>query len=125
MNIGKELAEIEADLMTAKNIYNKTYEEKVTDDKKVISIKKEERSNLQDKYRNTQSKIKSLDEDIKRMEERRLELTEEYREVQEEAWKGDGVCGACGQALPAEQIEDAKAKFNQAKSKRLEYINTS
>ena len=58
--------------MTAKNIYNKTYEEKVTDDKKVISIKKEERSNLQDKYRNTQSKIKSLDEDIKRMEERRL-----------------------------------------------------
>lgn len=120
----KELAEIEADLMTAKNIYNKTYEEKVTDDKKVISIKKEERSNLQDKYRNTQSKIKSLDEDIKRMEERRLELTEEYREVQEEAWKGDGVCGACGQALPAEQIEDAKAKFNQAKSKRLEYINT-
>ena len=44
-------------------------------------------------------------------------------------YKDDGVCSCCGQALPADQIEQAKEKalkqFNKNKSQEIEELNNS
>ncbi len=60
--------------------------------------------------------------------EKRNVLRAKYDEVQsrEFEWKGDDTCGACGQALPASEVEAAKAKaqsnHNTLKSDELERI---
>lgn len=60
--------------------------------------------------------------------EKRDALRSKYAEVQsrEFEWKGDDTCGACGQALPAGEVEAAKVKaqsnHNTLKSDELERI---
>lgn len=57
------------------------------------------------------------------MTKRRDKLIEEYKMVQEQTFEYESKCPTCGQEIPAEQIENARAVFNLTKSERLEQIN--
>lgn len=50
-------------------------------------------------------------------------LREEWHKVNDKQYSESEVCPTCGQPLPAEQIEQAKAKFNTARATALEEIN--
>jgi len=52
-------------------------------------------------------------------------LSNHYRQQKEITWNGDTICHACGQALPSNNIEEAKAKFNLHKSDELERIRAT
>lgn len=49
-------------------------------------------------------------------------LRKEWHEVNEKQYTDSGMCPTCGQALPDEQIEKAKAKFNTDRAEKLEFI---
>ena len=49
-------------------------------------------------------------------------LRKEWHEVNERQYTDNGICPTCGQALPSEQIEEAKAKFNLKRAEELETI---
>jgi DNA repair exonuclease SbcCD ATPase subunit len=49
-------------------------------------------------------------------------LRKQWHEVNGQQWQGDETCPTCGQALPDEQIEEAKARFNRHKAETLEHI---
>ena len=49
-------------------------------------------------------------------------LRKEWHEVNERQYTDNGICPTCGQALPSEQIEEAKAKFNLKRAEELESI---
>ena len=49
-------------------------------------------------------------------------LRKEWAEVSNKQYDGSENCPTCGQPLPAEQIESAKAKFNTARATKLEEI---
>ena len=50
------------------------------------------------------------------------ELRKEWHEVNEKQYTDSGICPTCGQALPEEQIAEAKAKFNTKRAEKLESI---
>lgn len=61
--------------------------------------------------------------EISRLNRRREALLREWQAEDSKEWSGDEVCPTCKRPLPAEQIVQAKAEFNIAKSNRLEQIN--
>ena len=58
----------------------------------------------------------------KECEESAAKLREEWSAVNNKQYDGSEICPTCGQPLPAEQIESAKAKFNTARATKLEEI---
>src|SRR5699024_6846147 len=59
------------------------------------------------------------------LEEQMQTLREQWKEqnAQEFDHESSCSCPTCGQDLPEEQLEEAKANFNRTKSKLLETIN--
>ena len=49
-------------------------------------------------------------------------LRKDWHKVNATQYTDSGMCPTCGQPLPAEQIESAKAKFNTARAEQLETI---
>lgn len=49
-------------------------------------------------------------------------LRKEWHEVNDKQYTDSGMCPTCGQALPGEQIEQAKAKFNTNRAEKLDSI---
>lgn len=56
------------------------------------------------------------------MASRRDTLYKEWERASGEEWHGDTVCPTCGQTLPEEKVQEAKAAFNALRSERLEEI---
>jgi len=52
-----------------------------------------------------------------------VRLREEFKEISGREFSADLTCPACGQDLPADQIQAATTKHNEAKAKRLSGIN--
>ncbi len=52
----------------------------------------------------------------------RARFAEEYKAASVQEWAGDETCPFCKQAIPADQIEAAKAEFNQKKAEQLRRI---
>lgn len=61
--------------------------------------------------------------EIQRLNHRREQLLSDWQAENEKEWNGTEICQTCGQQLPAEQVEQAREKFNLAKAQRLEEIN--
>lgn len=59
---------------------------------------------------------------VSALESRRSILAAKYSEIDKKTWNGDATCPACGQTLPADQVEEAVAKFNKGKSDELEAV---
>ena len=62
-------------------------------------------------------------DEAERLSRMRETLIEEWESEYAKEWDGSPNCPTCGQPLPADQLERARAEFNVAKSKRLEEIS--
>ena len=69
------------------------------------------------------SRGRMLMRDIERLRKSRESLISSWQEVSKSEWCGDTVCPTCGQAIPADKLEAAKAEFNLKKSERLAELN--
>jgi len=49
-------------------------------------------------------------------------LREEWNKVNVTGYTGEDTCPTCGQDLPAEQVDEARRKFNAAKADKLEKV---
>lgn len=70
-----------------------------------------------------QQEISRITGEIGRMQQDREALLHRHAEVKSRVWAGDTVCAACGQTLPEDKIAEAKARFNQQRSRELGEIN--
>ena len=69
------------------------------------------------------SRIYILTAQIQTMTKDREDLLRRHADVKSRVWEGDTICAACGQPLPEDKIEEARAKFNQERSRELAEIN--
>ncbi len=85
-------------------------------------------ANIEQKLHLADMTSSNLEREMKTAQETIQELRKEWAAVKEEEFMQsiDEICPACGQALPAEKVEEARAKalqhFNTHKSERLEKI---
>ena len=63
---------------------------------------------------------KSLERTLDDLKRRRELLLKEWNLLQAQTWQGDTSCPTCKQALPEEQVADARDTFNQQRSEKLE-----
>ena len=116
-------AELQAKLSEAKTARQEAIRTATKDKDKAIE-------DLEDTLRTTEKKREQLKEDITDAK-RKIEsntgrmdaLRRQYAEVAEQCFEGDTVCPACGQSLPADQVEKATEQFNSQKASHLEGIN--
>lgn len=66
--------------------------------------------------------ISLLDDSIKACEDNADALRKKWMAVNEKRYTDSDICPTCGQAMPVEQIETAKAYFNIARATELEEI---
>lgn len=85
--------------------------------REVQSEKRERAAKLEEE----QQKISSLRD---RLHHERSSLLAEYGKVHAQEWNTENeICPTCGQALPAERVEELRAAFNRRKSEKLQEIN--
>ena len=73
-------------------------------------------NDLREQYR---EKMRS----VERLRSERNELIRQFKEVSAGQWQGDTICPTCGQAIPEDRVEAAKAEFNLHKSEQLAALN--
>lgn len=126
----KRVREIEGELL---NIQNRLQSDALDQ----VAIKRNETGRLQGEYdalhRQIDDKRHRIQQGEKTIDARKQEVTRlgaEWAEVNEREFEGhqhDENCPSCGQALPAEQIQEAHTKaeaaFNRSKAERLEQIS--
>ena len=70
------------------------------------------------------SSIRSLQFEITDLSDRKAKKLSEWHSANDRVWTGSDTCPTCGQKLPTEQIESAKAAFNKQRSDDLERLET-
>jgi DNA repair exonuclease SbcCD ATPase subunit len=125
----KSLAEIETELIEIQNNHSTQYKLQIEELENIISADKAGIRGVEEDIKSKQYDIKynsSLIEQIengkKQLKERWYKLQEEKDKLTNREWDGNTICPTCGQELPEEQIEEAKANFNRNKAERIEKI---
>lgn len=126
----KRIREIEGELL---NIQNRLQSDALDQ----VAIKRNETGRLQGEHdalrRQIDDKLHRIEQCERTIDANKHEVTRlgaEWAEVNEREFEGhqhDENCPSCGQALPAEQIQEAHTKaeaaFNRSKAERLEQIS--
>lgn len=94
-----------------------------------VSVMNQELSDAELNLRNSErainvcrQEIANLNDAIEDFTRKADALRKEWHEVNDKQYTDSGICPTCGQALPEEQIAEAKAKFNIGRASRLDYI---
>jgi len=128
----KQLREIESELLSIKNSINAEILERINAKRQETYKIKQKIDELTYQINDKERRIQQNEASIKTKEEHAQKLREEWLEVNNQTFNFEDhqtTCPACGQELPDEQIEEARAKaesqFNYEKSRRLELIQES
>ena len=124
----KELAEVEARIQAEKNEAKEKEDlqkEELREERDAVA---ERLSAAKDEVRDAEGEITRADKDIERLSGLRDELRADWEKVNAEVFEHTepDTCAACGQPLPADQVEAARQKaeeeFNTRKADRLSRI---
>lgn len=119
----RELREIEAQLLAHTTSAKQEVDRKATQKQSDLYYLKNELSDLERKIRDinicTDDTLKAIMKDEKRIEELRTQWTS--TSVAE--FVSDSVCPTCKQEIPDFMLQEARAKFNQDKARKLAEIN--
>lgn len=141
-----KLAEVNAEIEKVKATINGSKEARADIDKQAAAVQaeinaltdqifteqrkaKQEAAQLTDQYAAIERELKNLNSmqenaSLARasLNNQKADLIEEWEAAQELKYNGDGICPFCGQPLPADKMEEAKAKFNTEKAERIKDI---
>lgn len=124
----KRLREVEAQLLQEQNRVETLKNGAVQDKQRRIADKQRELDGALSVCRRQQNLIDENSEAADRLEPKIQELRSKCLEIRDSKFEGrvDDSCPACGQSLPAEEVEAARTKaidnFNLEKSKRFESL---
>ena len=133
----KEIESLNEEILAVKN--------GASDNAELLALKEQKRqleyrvinlSDLQTELQNKQSELSGVEFAIlecersiqrylnlaNQCEQDATNLRKEWHEVNEKQYSESEICPTCGQALPTELVEDAKARFNTARALALENI---
>lgn len=116
--------EINADLLTRKYQHDTAEREKTDEQYKKVDGYKRSRQAKDDNLRQLKRDAEANENALTKTKELRATLWTEYQAAQKVKWDDASEnCKMCGQALPADKVEQLKADFNEAKSKNLSAIS--
>lgn len=119
----KEIAEIETQIIKSENeARNKANEEIGKLQLKLTTAKSALRDYLSIKDYTTKA-IDLKKKTITYQEQKIQDLRSKYAEISKKVFENNCSCPTCGQQLPDEKIEEAKANFNRDRSEKLQAIN--
>lgn len=124
----KQLSDIDMELTKIRNAHEHSTNEKIYRLKARLQERESNDVLLQSKYKSNEEIIEYKRKQINEFNERLELLRNEWVEVDAEEFEHDEecICPTCGQDLPQEQIEQARAKaesqFNEQKANKLESI---
>jgi len=122
--VRREIAEFETKIAEGRQKYNSEIEaenKKIQEGIDLLSNQCREKSNQLSEFK---YQMKNLETKISNTADRKTEKLVEYHHVNDSIWQGNEICPTCGQTLPAEQIESARATFNKNRSDAIEKIIT-
>lgn len=126
----KRIREIESELLAIQNRLQSAVLDKVASKRNEVSILQKEFDALRRQIENKRYQIQQNEQSIDFKNREADRLRAEWADVNGKAFEGhqhDTNCSACGQALPAERIQEAHAKaeaaYNLSKAEQLEQIS--
>ena len=122
--VRREIAELETKIAEGRQKYNAAIEaenKKIQDGIDLLSSQHRKKSN---RLSDLKYQISSAETEVADLADRKTEKLVEYHHVNDSIWQGNEICPTCGQTLPAEQIESARATFNKNRSDAIEKIIT-
>ena len=112
----KQYREVESEIMQMQTKYKQGIEAQV-------EIKQKAIENLQVKWLELRQKTTVPATDTSVLEKSIEDLRQKWYEVDSQEFSQSDICPTCGQPLPPEKIEEAKANFNREKAEKLEQIS--
>lgn len=111
----KELRELEAEILNQEAEFKR----KINND-----IVNKERLLIDLQIKSSELSLKTIVQgiDTTALENELEQLRREWHEINSQEFSDPDTCPVCGQLLPTEKIEEARAKFNREKSQKLEQI---
>jgi DNA repair exonuclease SbcCD ATPase subunit len=120
--VRREIAELETKIAEGRSRYiagvnteNEKFQNGITRLETELRGKESARDDLANRQRHLASEIADLTE-------RKTRKLAEWHSANDRVWTGSDTCPTCGQKLPPEQVESAKAAFNKQRSDDLEQI---
>ena len=110
----KQLREVEAELTMIRTEFTRGIEAQVSGERKRIE---ELQKKLWELELQTNPPMNVCDES------KIQELRDEWHKVNAQEYDGSNTCPTCGQDLPEEMVEEARANFNRQKAEKLEQIS--
>lgn len=131
IDLRNQLADKQAELKRLEDNHEANNENRITSLNNEFNVEEGTVSNLKTQIKNNNQQIDCENNRRKTLLDKHKEIQSQIEEVKNRQfeYKDDGVCSCCGQALPADQIEQAKEKalkqFNKNKSQEIEELNNS
>lgn len=117
-----ELAHLRAQLAEAEANHRRAEAELTSASEEPVRAAKATCEDVGRRLKQAEAEATELQIDLDQLEKKRLAIMADWKAERSKAWTGDTVCGACGQNLPSDQVEEAIARFNQQRSERLQAI---
>lgn len=131
IDLRNQLADKQAELKRLEDNHEANNENRITSLNNEFNVEEGTVSNLKTQIKNNNQQIDYENNRRKTLLDKHKEIQSQIEEVKNRQfeYKDDGVCSCCGQALPADQVEQAKEKalkqFNKNKSQEIEELNNS
>lgn len=131
IDLRNQLADKQAELKRLEDNHEANNENRITSLNNEFNVEEGTVSNLKTQIKNNNQQIDYENNRRKTLLDKHKEIQSQIEEVKNRQfeYKDDGVCSCCGQALPDDQIEQAKEKalkqFNKNKSQEIEELNNS
>ena len=123
--VRREIAQIETQIAEARNKYAASVDaenKKINDGIERLEAERREKSSKLADILNYD--MQRLTNQIDSLSADKANKLLKWHEVNDSQWTGSEICPTCGQPLPADQVESARAAFNKQRSDDLERLVT-
>ena len=120
----RAIADIETEILEARNRYNALIEADNSKIKKGIEKLENEKRDKEREAFNLNCDTQNAAEEIESLSIKKSRKLAEWHDANDRIWTGAETCPTCGQALPEDQIETARSDFNRQRSEDLERLKS-
>lgn len=121
--IRQEIAELESQRAAGEAAHVRAEAQKNKGTFERVSNLRYMKSSIETDIMHLEQEKREHENEIARLNRRREMLLKEWQDEDAKEWAGDEICPTCKRPLPADQVAQAKEKFNIDKAERLEEIN--